>query len=151
VRRRGANGGDHVERGDGHGPGNQTFKDNIEGDVAAGGTPGAVLVATLGTDLDFSQLTDPGWHTIKNIEPTGGSEIEIGVYDPETDRYYPFWKIKPGQVWGPELFNDSFQWETYPAYPQGTGTGTGTGGATNRLRLRAKSHACYALVEAFER
>lgn len=127
--------------------GNTTFKDDQS--LAAGVGPGLVLVSTEGTDIDMSAIPYPGWCKITNISPTdGGSAISIGLYDPETDRYYPIWEVGPGQVHAGK-FDEQFQWEEYPA--SGLGTGTGTGGSGNRLRLRAKAHACYARVECANR
>ena len=130
-----------------HRPPMRTFKADLTTPV--GPTVGAIIVTTEGTDVEFTELVDPGWCMITNQEDDEGSSIEIGLYDPETNRFYPMFVIEPGWAFGPVCFDPSFQWEEYPA--GGTGTGTGTGGYTNRLRLRAKAHACYALVEAFER
>lgn len=127
-----------------HRPPRRTFKADMAG--STGISPGAILVTTDGVDLEFTELADPGWCHITNIAEDGGSDIQYGPYDPETDRYYGWFNISPGES-SVFKFDQQFQWESYPASEQGTGTG----GQTNRLRFRAKTAACYVLVEAIER
>ena len=129
-------------------PPDRQYRAHIESESPAGPTPGSILVTTEGTDLDFGDIVDPGFCFITNIDNAGGSNISIGPYDPETDRFYPIYEIAPGEV-QPGRLDSLLGWESYPA--SATGTGTGTSGQTTRLRLRAKSHDCYAHVEAFTR
>lgn len=128
-----------------HQPRQREWKADMTG--AKGPTPGAITATYDGTDIDLSQLTDPGWIDIYNQEPEdGGITVSWGVYDPETDRYYPVGKIAPGQGTGMLHLDELLQFEFDPA------TGTGTGNPTNRLRIKAKDgDEANILVQAFER
>jgi hypothetical protein len=67
-----------------------------------------------------------------------------GIWDPEGHTFYPLGELLVGEFTILRLSRDLQ--EEY-----GTAPGTGTIGAdTNRLRLKAHTAACIALVEAFE-
>ncbi len=111
---------------------------------AFGPAPGSIQVTDGGTDVDLSQFTDPGWLHVYNQEPDGGASVSLGIYDPETDRYYPFIKLAPGQHTAFPLD------ELFRAEHVGTGTGTDLG--VNRLRIRAKdAETATVFVGVFER
>jgi hypothetical protein len=107
-----------------------------------GPTPGAITVSTTGTDVDLSQLTDPGWVHMHNLDLT--NYVRWGVYDPETDVFTPVGVLRPGKG---ALF------ELAPEFGSEFGppaTGTGTTGPTNRLRMRADVASCDVQIFAFE-
>lgn len=111
-----------------------------------GPTPDYKTVSELGTEVDLSQLTTPGNCLIKNIEPVGSTlYFHWGVWDPETNKYYPVGELAAGQSAKfkfSRLFGNEFN--------TGTGTAAGTG-ATNTLKLYAVGGSCRATVKVFER
>lgn len=116
---------------------------NSDMDGALGPTPGAVLVGIYGTDVDLSQLTQPGICRVSNQDAS--NFVSYGPYDPELDKFYPVGEILPGEFY---LFRLSRNLGNEYA---GTGTGTGTTGAeTNTLRFVADTEPVVVLVEAFE-
>lgn len=107
---------------------------------AKGPTPGAVSVSTAGTDIDFSELTQPALCRFQNLDAT--NFVEWGIWDPENTKFFPLGEILPGESYVIRLsrnIQEEFD----------TGTGT-TGANTNRLRFKADTAAVDALVEAFE-
>lgn len=116
-----------------------TFTATVTG--TKGPTPGAIRVSTLGTDLDLSELTVPGFYRVSNQD--SNHYIEIGIYDPENNKFYPLNEIQPG-----ESYIGRFSRNLTLEYGA-TGTDS-TGPATNRVRLRAYNQPCNALVEVFE-
>lgn len=114
---------------------------NADVSTAKGPTPGAVTVTTYGTDISLAELTTPGLCRIMNIDDT--NYVEVGVYDPETDVFYPFIELLPGESYVVRLTRNFG--EEY------AGTGTGTTSATNRLRAKANTADCVVLVECFEK
>lgn len=116
-----------------------SFKANVAG--TKGPSPGAVTVTVAGTDIDFSELTDPGLCHLHNQDAV--NFVEYGVWDPEGNTFYPLGELLPGEAF-PLRLSRNLQQEF--------GTGTGTSGAdTNRLRLKADTASVSVLVEAFER
>jgi hypothetical protein len=70
--------------------------------------------------------------------------VSIGIYDPETNRFYPFPKLAPGQHMAFPL-DENFRGEH-------VGSGTGTDFGVNRLHIRAKDAAtANVVVNVFER
>lgn len=119
---------------------------NFSADMAgqAGPTPGLVVLAPGGTEVDLSLLTTPGWTAFANLEPDGGSRIEFGVWDPETSKFYPVTELEPGEGEVISLSRALF-WE------YGTGTGT-VGSPTNRLYGYSKGAAsAKGYVGSYER
>lgn len=112
--------------------------------TASGDGPyvGTLLIDTVGVDIDLSQLTDPGLCIIENQDAT--NYVDIGIYDPETVRFYPIKKILPGTFW-PIYLSDAFGYEWI-----GTSTGTDTG-PTNRLRGKANGASCKVSFKVFNK
>lgn len=110
-------------------------------DGTFGPSPGTVACSTLGTDIDLSQLTQPGFCWIMNLDDE--NFVEVGIRDPEQDRFYPFFELGPGEF-TVYKFSRNFAEEYYPA------TGTGTTAATNLLMIRANTASCSVSIQAFE-
>jgi len=108
---------------------------------AAAPTPGRITVPIEGVDVDLTALTTPGIARLMNLDST--NYITYGIYDPDGDTFYPLGELLPGESYVLRM-SRNLQ-EEY-----GTGTGT-TGADTNRLRLKADTASCEALVEIFER
>lgn len=108
---------------------------------AKGPTPGAIAVPTDGVDVYFDQLTTPGLCLITNLDDT--NYVEVGIYDPQTDVFYPLMEVGPGESW-PMILSRNLG-EQY------AGSGTGTTTPENYLRLKANVAACDVQVETFER
>lgn len=111
-------------------------------DVAGskGPSPGAITVATTGTDVDLSELSSPSLCRLMNLD--GTNYVTVGVWDPENSLFFPSLELLPGETYIVRL-SRFLQWEF------GTGTGT-SGSETNTLRMYADTAACDVLVEAFE-
>lgn len=120
-----------------------SFTDDVSSaaDAGIGPTPGRITVSTMGTDVDLSELTTPGYVWMHNTD--SDNACDWGIYDPEQDRFYPVGRLGPGQFC--QFFlSPLFGQEYYPA------TGTGTTGPTNTLRLRAQTASVVMRVDAFE-
>jgi hypothetical protein len=114
-------------------------------DVAGnkGPVPGAISataagVGAGGTDVDFSELTQPGLCRIQNLDTT--NFITFGIWD--GTQFFPLGEVLAGESFVFRLSRDLSE-------EFGTGTGT-TGTAANSLRIKADTAACNVLVEAFE-
>lgn len=108
-------------------------------------SPGGFDASPSGTDVVLTELTQPHWAWIENVEPAGGSRTEWGIWDPETSRFYPVWELEPGEKFLIP-FARALQWE------YGTGTGTTSTSPTNTLRVYSKgAAAANVAVYAFER
>jgi len=116
---------------------------NADVDGALGPTPGAFVVSIYGTDVDLSELSQPGLCRISNQDST--NYVTYGISDPETDKFYPLGEILPGEFFILRL-SRMLGWEFAEA---GIGTGT-TGVKTNTLCFIANTTDCVVLVEAFE-
>lgn len=114
------------------------FQADVSG--TKGPTPGAITVALAGTDVDLSELTQPGLCRISNQDDT--NFVEYGIREPGTNTFYPLGELLPGESYVLRL-SRNIQ-EEY----QGTGTGTST--ATNFLHFKANTAPVNVLVEAFE-
>jgi len=114
----------------------------FEADMAGakGPTPGAIAASTDGVDVDLSELTTPGVARFMNIDDT--NFVEYGIFDPETNVFYPFGKILPGETYVVRLSSNFGE--------QYAGTGTGTTAATNTLRFKANTASVNVVVEVFE-
>jgi len=126
---------------------NKNYSAQYQADVdgTKGPTPGAFSVDELGVDVDLSELTAPGWCWVKNLDAT--NTVEMGAWDPETDRFYPLLKWGPGQEYAIQLSDNLFQ--------EFGDTGTGTvSDSLNTLRFRAvgagDGPTANVSVEAFE-
>lgn len=125
--------------------GYQDYRNNptsFNADVAnpAGPTPGYITASTAGTDVDLSELANPGLCVIQNVDDT--NYVHWGIWDPENALFFPIGKLLPGEMSIIRLA-DNFGVEYQ-------GTGPGTGPHTNRLRIKANTAACGVKVEAFD-
>jgi len=124
----------------------KSLPNGFTADVSRGNgpSPGLVNVATKEngmTDIDLSELTPPlGFCRFSNQD--ANNAIHVGRYDPSSDHFLPFMKIKPGESFVIRLSSDIT--EEY------TGTSTGTTSATSTLRAYAENASAPLLVEAFE-
>ncbi len=105
-----------------------------------GPTPGAFAVSVSGTDIDFSRLTTPGLCAIQNLDTT--NFVTLGVYEPDTDMFYPVDEFLPGEVYVKRLARFLNR--------ESTGTGTLVG-YNARLQLRANTATCWVRVDAYEK
>jgi len=117
-----------------------SFRADMDG--AKGPSPGAVSVGAMGTQIDLSELAHPGMCRMQNLDDT--YTIHVGIYDSDSDRFFPMIELKPGE-------NYIFRLSSYLSRDLSTGTsGTGTLGAANQLWARCDGGVADLLVEAFE-
>ncbi len=117
-----------------------TFRGDVTG--RKGPSPGAITATIAGTDVDFSELSTPGYARIQNQDLT--NTVDVGIWDPETGVFYPMLELLPGESYPLRL-------SRILAGEYGTDPAVGsTGPNTNRLRIRANVASCVVLVEAFE-
>lgn len=116
---------------------------NYRADVTGkkGPVPGAITVAVGGTDVSFTELTEPGLCWMQNLDDT--NFVTYGIWEPDTSKFYPLGELLPGEIVVLRLSRDLGE--------QYSGVGTGTDVANNRLRFRANTAACVVRIEAFER
>lgn len=119
-----------------------TRSDSFTVDVVGskGPVPGAFTCTTMGTDVDFSELTTPALCRFKNLD--SDSYVEYGIWDPETATFFPLGELLPGEAYNIRL-------SRYLEAEYGTAAGTATT-TTNRLRFRAPTGTIDVVVEAFE-
>ena len=115
-----------------------SFFGNVTG--KKGPCPGAFSVSVLGTLVDFSELTTPGYAMIRNLDPT--NFVEYGAWEPSTGKFYPIAEILPGEFYPLRL-------SRHLGSEYGT-AGTGATGGGNYLMIRADTTACNVSVEANE-
>jgi hypothetical protein len=109
----------------------------------AGPVPGSFLVPVTGIDVDFSKLTVlGGFIEIWNID--AANPVHYGIYDPDTNEFYPLFQLKAGEGGVPGRLSTQFGGEYQ------TGTGTGTSGSGARLRFFAPDGAAWVRVMAFD-
>lgn len=112
-------------------------------DVATGKgpTPGAISVSILGTDVDLSQLVQPGLCRIQNLDETNW--VEYGIWDEDNSQFFPLGELLPGEQSVLRLARNLAE--------EFGEANTGTGGAgNNKLRFRANTATCFVIVDAFE-
>lgn len=109
---------------------------------AKGPVPGAITVDTFGTDVDLSELTNPGAILLQNLD--ANNYVEWGIYEDANNLFLPLGELPPG---GPP----AFFYLSRNAFEDYAGTGTGTTGPLNTLRLKANTASCIVMVSAFER
>jgi len=112
-------------------------------DVAGtkGPVVGSIEASLNGTDVDFTELTQPALCRIQNQDST--NFVTVGIWDDAAEIFYPMIELLPGESFVVRLSRD-LQDEF------GTGV-VGTAADTdNRLRIRADTAAANVLVEAFE-
>lgn len=120
----------------------QSKPDSFTADVTGvkGPTPGAVDVDEDGTNIDLSQLTQPGLATIQNLDDA--LTIILGVYDTDNDLFIPVWELLPGEIY-PLRFSRYFG--------QMFAAGTGTADAGNVvLHAKCPEGTAVLVVNAFE-
>ena len=106
-----------------------------------GPTPGAFNVGTGGVIVDLSRLTTPGLCIITNYDDD--NYVTAGIYDPQTDIFYPYMEIPAGQ--SQPFFMAREILEEY------TSTGTGTTGPTNQFMIKANTGICAVSVDAYDK
>lgn len=118
----------------------QSQPTSFQADVATGKgpCPGAFTATTSGTNVDLSQLTQPGLCRIMNLDPT--NRVEVGIHDGAL--FHPLMEILPGEFYLIRLSRNVGEEEDVP--------GTGTSGDVNALCVRAVTASCVVVVEAFE-
>lgn len=104
-----------------------------------GPCPGAVTVATAGTDIDLTELTTPGLVQFHNQDAT--NYVEVGVKDASTGRFYPLFEVGPG-----ESYVLKFSRNVGDEWYSTTGTDSG-----NSLHAKANTDSVVLFVGAFER
>ena len=111
-----------------------------------GPIPGYLLVPTHGVNLVLTGLVSPRLCAMVNLDPN--NYIDYGPYDPEggslADNFVPVWELPPGSVPIVQCFSSLF------AKEYGTGTGTALGSKI-ALRLKARTVACGAIINVFDR
>jgi hypothetical protein len=105
-----------------------------------GPVPGAFTASLDGTDVDLSELDQPGLCRMMNLDDT--NYVQVGIWEPDTSLFYPLMELLPGETFPLRLARDLGQ--------QFEGTGTGTGITNATLRVKAFGAACVVIVEAFE-
>mgnify|MGYP001562934458 CR=1 FL=1 len=94
-----------------------------------GPSPGYLDIPTTGRQIYFTELSNPHWCIIGNLESDGGNYFEVGIYDSTEREVYPMLKIDPGIfIVIPLSLNLG---EEY------AGSGTGTTEPTHYLHVRA--------------
>jgi len=118
-----------------------SFSADVDG--TDGPTPGAVSVSYVGTVIDLSELTTPGFCRMVNIDDN--YIVDVGIYD-GVSKFYPMIELRPGE---PTVVRLS----RYLGEEAGPGTGTGTTGAgINQLMMRTRvaDTDTVVIVDAFE-
>lgn len=105
------------------------FTADLTADAAKGPTPGYIDIPTTGRDIYFTELTNPGWCVLWNVEDDGGNYFEYGIYDVQTRIFFPLGELSPGEFTLLKLSRNFHE-----EYSQ---SGTGTTGPENYLRVRA--------------
>lgn len=114
------------------------FKADVAG--RAGPTPGLVVATVAGTDVSFALLTNKGLCRIQNLDLN--NSVRVGVWEPDTNKFYPFMRLLPGE---------SYVFRLAPDFgAEYSGTGSAVADSNNTLRVKASNAACDVLVEAFE-
>ncbi len=122
----------------------QSRPTSFQADVSGrkGPVPGAVRVETSpGTNINFSELTQPALCRIGNLDLT--NFLTVGIWDQDNSTFFPLMEILPEE-------NYVIRLSRYLRQEFGTGTGTHPQGSGHFLRLVADTAALNALVEAFE-
>lgn len=116
----------------------QSFSADI--DAGKGPSPGAITATVIGTDVDLSNLTQPGLCRLHNQDLT--NYVTAGVYDPEAGLFYPIIKMLPGEM---AVFR--FADDVLGEY---VGTGSVAGPVTNTFRIKAHMAPCVVQVDCFD-
>lgn len=106
-----------------------------------GPTPGALTIPVGGKVVSLEELATPGLCFVSNNDAT--NYVELGIYDPQTDIFYPLLEWLPGEGYAVRLSRKLL--EEYSS------TGTGTTGPTNRMFMKADGADVNVFVGAFEK
>ena len=115
----------------------------FQADVAAvgGPSPGEFLAALAGTDLDLTALTNPSLMWVMNMDDT--NSVHYGPCDHSTGRFYPVFKLLPGEYFVHRL-------SEFLGQEEGTVTGTASVDSGDTLRFKGVGGACKIRVDCFE-
>lgn len=123
-----------------HGPTQpSSFRADMDG--TKGPTPGMIVAALAGTDVDLSLLDYPGMCRLHNYDED--NFVQVGIREPGTSTFYPLLELGPGESYVIKL--SRYLRQEY------VGVGTATSAGTNFLHVKADTAPCNVLVEAFER
>lgn len=103
-----------------------------------GPAPGAFAVSTAGTDVDLSELTQPGLYRIQNLDAT--NFVTLGIWDGVS--FFPIHEILAGETYVGRFSRNLGEEEG--------STGTGTIDSGNTLRIKADTAECNVVLEAFD-
>lgn len=124
-----------------HRPAYNGFTADVAG--AKGPSPGAVTIQIHGTNIDLSQLTEPGWVEIFNMDSV--QTLRWGVWDALTTTFIPVGELEPGHGITYKLSRDFGE-----RHDEGVGTGT-TASSVVKLRFYSETSDAVVYVGAFER
>lgn len=93
-----------------------------------------------GTDVDVSLLSSPGWCRVYNADDT--QWVQLGIYEPDTDTFYPLMRFGPGQ--GTVIPLD-------PYVGQEVTGSTVQPGYNSTIRLRSQTSEVLFVMEALNR
>lgn len=110
--------------------------------VGLGPSPGAVVIQLNGTDIDLSELAQPGLCRIMNIDPL--NFVTRGIWDADNLTFYPIDELLPGESYIVRLSRQLGDKEA-----PGTGTSP-TNTLPCTMRFKADSEPVILLVEAFD-
>ncbi len=118
-----------------------SFQANVSSPIT-GPTPGIVNATQTGTIVSLALLTTPGLCRIQNLDLV--NSVEMGVFDPDTNEFYPLLEFLPGESYPLRL-------SQFLGQELGTATtGTSSVGA-DQLMLRGIGGTVETLVEAFNK
>ncbi len=111
-------------------------------DAAKGPTPAAVTVTASGTNIDLSQLTEPGWCELFNM--SADQVVQYGIWDTVRHSFSPWGELEPGHGATFKLSRD------FGERDDGPGTGT-TVETVLVMRMYSDNADAVVYVGAFER
>lgn len=113
-----------------------SFTGDMDGE--GGPSPGAIIVPTTGTDVDFTELVTPGYCELTNYDDT--NFVEWGIHDGTL--FHPIGQILPGETYiirlSPSLGREE------------VAVGTGSTNPPNTFFLKADTASCIVFVGAFD-
>ena len=123
----------------------QSQPTSYNGNISAGDgpTPGVVTASQSGTVVNISAVGTPGYCRMMNLDAS--NNVEVGVYDPDTNEFYPLLEFPPGLSL--VLYLSQFLGSEFGT----AGTGTGTSGSGVQLMVKGVGGTCLFIVEAFTR
>lgn len=104
-----------------------SFNDDLT--TGKGPSPGYLDIPTTGRQIYFTELSNPHWCILANLENDGGNFFEAGIYDITEREFYPLIRLDPGQVCLIPL--------THSLGEEYSGSGTGTTSPQHYLHVRA--------------